>query len=66
MVFALVETKGIYLGETRVGYHSDMVTFTPDGRNLLVANEGELEDLEDPTSYDPVGGSPQGEPIGVY
>ena len=49
------DTEGIFLGETRVGYHPDMVTFTPDGRTLLVANEGELEDLEDPTSYDPVG-----------
>ena len=49
-----------------MGYHPAMVTFTTDGRNLLVVNEGELEDLEDPTCYDLVGGSPQGESIGVY
>jgi choice-of-anchor I-like protein len=30
-----------YLGSVSVGYAPDMLTFTPDGRKLLVANEGE-------------------------
>ncbi|MDO9599587.1 MAG: choice-of-anchor I family protein [Azoarcus sp.] len=39
----------------RVGALPDMVTFTPDGSRLLVANEGERAVMTDPTSFDPAG-----------
>lgn len=32
----------------RTGFHPDMVTFTPDGRAILIANEGEPGDDADP------------------
>lgn len=34
-------TTGSFLASLRVGFHPDMVTFTPDGGAVLVANEGE-------------------------
>ena len=34
-------TAGSFLGQVQVGFLPDMLTFTPDGRTLLVANEGE-------------------------
>lgn len=40
------------LHEYQVGYQPDMLTFTPDGKRILVANEGEPNQ---PYSYDPVG-----------
>lgn len=43
---------GEYLGQVEVGALPDMVTFTPDGRKLLVANEGEPND---DLSIDPPG-----------
>lgn len=38
------DSIGAYLNRLTVGALPDMVTFTPDGRYLLVANEGELND----------------------
>ncbi len=34
-------TSGSVLGSVAVGYHPDMLTFSPDGTKLLVANEAE-------------------------
>jgi len=48
-------TDGVLLNEFQAGFLPDMVTFTPDGKTLLVANEGELEDSDDPDSFDPEG-----------
>ncbi len=38
------DTRGRFQSAVTVGALPDMVTFTPDGRNLLVANEGEPND----------------------
>lgn len=43
------------LGSDTVGALPDMVTFTPDGSHLLVANEGEPNSYGQPDSVDPVG-----------
>ena len=43
------------LGTDTVGALPDMVTFTPDGSHLLVANEGEPNSYGQPDSVDPVG-----------
>ena len=42
-------------GEVTVGALPDMVTFTPDGKNLVVANEGEPNSYNQPDSIDPEG-----------
>lgn len=39
-----LNNNGIYLGNLTVGALPDMLTFTPDGTKLLVANEGEPND----------------------
>lgn len=39
---------GFFLGAVEVGALPDMLTFTPDGSKLLVANEGEPDDGVDP------------------
>ncbi len=41
---AFFSTQGTFLKSLRVGALPDMVTFTPDGRKVLVANEGEPSD----------------------
>ena len=43
------------LGTNTVGALPDMITFTPDGTHLLVANEGEPNSYGQPDSVDPVG-----------
>jgi alkaline phosphatase len=50
-VVAIFDTEGNLLNTVEVGNLPDMVTFTPDGTRILVANEGE------PTGgVDPLGG----------
>ena len=43
-VVAFFNASGTFLGQVTVGALPDMVTFTPDGNRLLVANEGEPSD----------------------
>ncbi|QGJ70231.1 Bifunctional metallophosphatase/5'-nucleotidase [Planctomycetales bacterium 10988] len=43
-VVAFFDVDGNFLGEITVGALPDMVTFTPDGTKVLVANEGEPDD----------------------
>ena len=43
------------VGTTTVGALPDMLTFTPDGKHLLVANEGEPNSYGAPDSVDPEG-----------
>jgi hypothetical protein len=55
------DLDGNYLNDVTVGALPDMVTFTPDGRHLLVANEGEPNDeytVDPPGSVSiiPIGG----------
>jgi alkaline phosphatase len=45
---ALFDTDGTLLNTVEVGNLPDMVTFTPDGGKVLVANEGEPLDETDP------------------
>jgi hypothetical protein len=45
----------VLLGTNTVGALPDMLTFTPDGKHLLVANEGEPNSYGQPDSVDPEG-----------
>lgn len=42
------DANGTFLGAVEVGALPDMITFTPDGTKVLVANEGEPDDGIDP------------------
>lgn len=46
---------GRHITDVQVGALPDMVTFTPDGRSLLVANEGEPSGYGEPDTADPEG-----------
>ncbi|MBI4782314.1 MAG: choice-of-anchor I family protein [Oscillatoriophycideae cyanobacterium NC_groundwater_1537_Pr4_S-0.65um_50_18] len=48
-------TSGEVCSAVTVGAVPDMVTFTPDGQKVLVANEGEPSSYGQPDSIDPVG-----------
>lgn len=45
---AFYDANGNFLGSVTVGTLPDMVTFTPDGTKVLVANEGEPDGSVDP------------------
>jgi alkaline phosphatase len=47
-VVALFDTDGTLLNTVEVGNLPDMLTFTPDGQRILVANEGEPTDTSNP------------------
>lgn len=46
---------GAVLNSVQVGYLPDMLTFTPDGSKVLVANEGEPNSYGQTNSFDPEG-----------
>ena len=46
---------GNFLNSVAVGFLPDMLTFTPDGSKVLVANEGEPNSYNQPDSFDPEG-----------
>ncbi len=48
-------TSGMLLNQLTVGSLPDMLTFSPNGRWLLVANEGEPNSYNQPDSIDPEG-----------
>lgn len=49
------DNQGTYLNAVTVGALPDMVTFTPDGTKVLVANEGEPNSYHETDSVDPHG-----------
>lgn len=54
-VFFFNTSTGASLGSASVGALPDMLTFTPDGSRLVVANEGEPSSYGQPDSVDPEG-----------
>lgn len=46
---------GTFQGKVTVGALPDMLTFTPDGKRILVANEGEPNSYNQPDSINPEG-----------
>src|SRR5688572_4844761 len=52
---AFYKPNGQFLNAVTVGALPDMVTFTPDGTKLLVANEGEPSSYNQANSVDPEG-----------
>jgi uncharacterized protein len=46
---------GTFLNAVEVGFLPDMLTFTPDGQRVLVANEGEPNSYGQANSFDPEG-----------
>ncbi|MCL6434411.1 MAG: choice-of-anchor I family protein [Leptolyngbyaceae cyanobacterium HOT.MB2.61] len=52
---AFYDVDGNFLNSVTVGALPDMLTFTPDGRRVLVANEGEPSSYNRPDSVDPEG-----------
>jgi DNA-binding beta-propeller fold protein YncE len=49
------DASGNYLNDVPAGALPDMLTFTPNGERVLVANEGEPSSYGLPTSVDPLG-----------
>ncbi|MBF2026416.1 MAG: choice-of-anchor I family protein [Oscillatoriales cyanobacterium C42_A2020_001] len=49
------DANSTFLGQVTVGALPDMLTFTPDGKKILVANEGEPSSYGQLNSIDPVG-----------
>ncbi|MBW4468433.1 MAG: choice-of-anchor I family protein [Pegethrix bostrychoides GSE-TBD4-15B] len=49
------DIDGMFQAEVEVGALPDMLTFTPDGTKVLVANEAEPSSYNQPDSIDPVG-----------
>lgn len=52
---AFYDLDGNFLNAVTVGSLPDMLTFTPDGKRILVANEGEPSSYNQPNSVDPEG-----------
>jgi DNA-binding beta-propeller fold protein YncE len=51
----LFDTAGVFQKQVAAGALPDMLTFTPDGMRILVANEGEPNSYGQADSIDPVG-----------
>jgi len=52
---AFFTASGVFLNQVTVGAQPDMITFTPDGRRVLTANEGEPNSYGQVGSIDPEG-----------
>lgn len=40
----LLDTNGVFIKQVKAGFLPDMITFTPDGKYVITANEGEPND----------------------